>query len=740
MPARVAFDMTPLRRTLRTVRAATRLGSARPAYAAGFRAAIATVLPLGADLLLGLGGATWMSLGGFNGALADKGGAYRTRALTIGAVTVCGALAVLLGSLASNQVALSIPLCFAVALAAGLARVWGAAGVSIGGASLSTFAIALAVPTGSVLEAFQRAGFAIVGGLVAMAIALVLWPLRPFRPVRRAVASSYRALARYTDDVARYHRSESAGGRSELPAGSAAVRAALEEARGVLARMRRGRPGTSGREEQLVVLGEAVDQLFGHVVAVGETIDTIPAGARLVGPDAAVSDALAAAAASARALADAVELERDPPPVSIEWSGDALRRSLPAGNATDADGAHAHYHQAAAILDRAAQFAGMAATTVSVLDSGRAAPAESRATAVDIADEPASPFDTLRAILAPDSLILRYALRVAVVTTIAVAIAELTHVKRGYWMTITVIVILQPYTGATTHRALQRVIGTVLGALLTAALGALFHDPRAVLVLAFLFAAACVALLPVNYAAYSIFLTPTFVLLAEASAGDWHLAWTRVVNTLLGGALALAGSRLLWPSPEWKRLPGYMAAALRANRDYLGCVVELFGDRSHAAGERIRATRRHIGLASVNAEESFQRLLGEFDGATEALSPLMTFLTYTRRLTASTAALALARHTASGDADDAERALGPFMRRAAAVLDDLADAVVADRRPAPLPILVERPRGAADVLAPPLVAARLARLARQIRLLHDAVDRWTTRATAQPSAAPPAAD
>jgi len=32
-----------------------------------------------------------------------------------------------------------------------------------------------------------------------------------------------------------------------------------------------------------------------------------------------------------------------------------------------------------------------------------------------------------------------------------------------------------------------------------------------------------VTLLPLNYAAFLGLLTPTFVLLAEANAGDWHL-------------------------------------------------------------------------------------------------------------------------------------------------------------------------------------------------------------------------
>ena len=94
-------------------------------------------------------------------------------------------------------------------------------------------------------------------------------------------------------------------------------------------------------------------------------------------------------------------------------------------------------------------------------------------------------------------------------------------------------------------------IGTVVGGIFTAALGALFHDARAILVLSFIFAAVSVAVLPINYTASRSFLTPTFVLLAEASAGDWHLAGVRVLDTLLGGVLALLGARFLWPAPEW---------------------------------------------------------------------------------------------------------------------------------------------------------------------------------------------
>ena len=699
------------------IRAATALAAPRPAYAAGIRGAVATVLPLLASSALHTGGATWMSLGGFNSALADRGGAYRARAGTMSAVTLAGASAVLLGTLAAGRLAFALPLVFAMAMFSGLARVWGAGGVSIGGAALSTLVIALAEPGASPLDALTRGGFAVVGGVVAMALALVVWPLRPFRPARLAVANEYAALADYADELARAARARSKGEDVEWQAGSATVRRALETGRTVLAEMRRGRPGTTGREQHLIVLGAGVDQLFGHLVAIGETVDSIRANERIAAADAELTSALEQIAATARECASAVLVERHPPRVAVTWSGDPLRGAIVETQASSHEGAH--YLQAASILDRAAQYASVAALTISALEGGHPRATASSVAVADLDDDSPDPMALLRATFAPDSLLMRHALRLAVVTTLAVALAETFHLKRGYWLTITVVVMLQPYTSATTTRALQRVLGTVLGGVLTALLGAAFHDPRAILVLSFLFAAACIALLPVNYAAYSIFLTPTFVLLAESGTGDWHLASARVTNTLMGGALALAGARLLWPSPESTRLPGYIAAALKASRDYLACVLTLFDDRSPEAGEQIRAARRHVGLAVVNAEESFQRMVAEYDGPPADLSPVMTFLTYSRRFAASTAALALARHAAGGPD---KNVLAPFAHRANAVLDDLSLAAEERRRPASLPILVEGAELDRNEL--PLLRARVERVARQIRMLHDAVDRW----------------
>jgi hypothetical protein len=143
----------------------------------------------------------------------------------------------------------------------------------------------------------------------------------------------------------------------------------------------------------------------------------------------------------------------------------------------------------------------------------------------------------------------------------------------------------------------------------------------------------------------------------------------------------------------------------------------------------MRASRRAAGLATMNAEESFQRLLGE-SGDARRLSSAMTFVTYARRLSASIAALALSRHNAP---DVSPSTLRSFADTALGVLQDLAEAIESGRAPAPLPSIVsaeaERARGAE---VPPLLRARFDRLARQIRLVHDAIGRWTTADETRP--------
>ncbi|MBV9476958.1 MAG: FUSC family protein [Acidobacteria bacterium] len=225
-----------------------------------------------------------------------------------------------------------------------------------------------------------------------------------------------------------------------------------------------------------------------------------------------------------------------------------------------------------------------------------------------------------------ESAVLRHAMRVAVVAALAVGLTSAMHIARGYWLTLTVIVVLQPYTSATLQRGLQRVAGTIAGGIFAAVLLSLVHSPLQMLVLVFIGAALTVAWLPVNYGLYSFVLTPTFVLLAEIHALDRHLVWLRIENTVFGALLALLGAWLLWPASERGRVRDDVTAALNALAEYARCV----GSCDDA---QVAESRHALLVALNNVEASVQRLLSDDRG--EESEAFMTITVYMRRLVKS---------------------------------------------------------------------------------------------------------
>jgi uncharacterized membrane protein YccC len=703
-----------IRRWTHDARVASGVAHVRPSYAGGIRAALATVAPIVFSMVVTLpaGGGTWMSLAGLNGALIDRGGPYRMRAAMMSALAIASAAAVLIGSLVGSHALLAVVTTFVVALLCGLARGWVDVGPGFGVTILVTYAIAVALPAATVTAALLRAAYILAGGAWAMLLAIVLWPLRPYRPVRLKVAECYRAIARYVETAA-----TTLGAGSDDPTALtshvAAVRTALDSARTALAISRRGRSVESGRGERLLVLHEIADQVFAHVVALLELSASDVSTASLDHERLVLAATLGEVSATIRSLAAAVQSEIDLPRVTVGWDGTGLR---------------ALNESIGQIVDRIADYAAAAVDLVGTLNSGAAPkPGTER---IEVGELPAEPrLFSLEVITRPASVVLHHALRVAIVSAIAVAITESLHLNHGYWVTLTVVVILQPFAAMTRQKALQRVIGTILGGIVAAGLSALFHDAIAVLVLIAIFTMLCVALLPLNYGAYAVFGTPAFVLLAESSVGDWHLAGLRIVNTLIGGALALLGAQFLWPGEERNRVPEMAAAAIRANAEFLRRAIAFVVSGNGDLGA-LRDPRREVGNAALNLEDSFQRLMSEHRGRHDELEPMMATLIYVRRLAASTAALAIA-----GRGDDAApvpeqrptpETMRPFGAAADAILNDVANALVEGRAPAPFPAIgsIPMPQGAST----PVVNQRVVRLARQLKLLHTSITRWLTQA------------
>jgi len=318
--------------------------------------------------------------------------------------------------------------------------------------------------------------------------------------------------------------------------------------------------------------------------------------------------------------------------------------------------------------------------------------------------------------------VLRHAVRVALVVLAAMAATRALHLERAYWATLTAVLLLQPYLPATLTRGLQRVGGTILGGLIAAAITAIVRDPLGIAIAAIGFAAISAAVLQLNYGLYALFLTPTFVLLAEVHARDTHLVELRIVNTLLGAGLAVAGALLLWPTRESARAADRLADALDGAAGYLREVFRAVTAHAPARSAVVIEARRRAGRALNNADLSLDRLAAE-GPPPEILESHMALATMTRRLAATLSAFGTARHVVDPGAaatelaaigDDADR----FLHAAAGAL-----------RSGSPPPAYQRHEAAAAAL-PELLAARINRIDLQLSIIADAATRTAAGAGA----------
>ena len=652
---------------LRHVRASVQMAAVRPAISLGLRAATATVPALVFCQLTGRPGLLWMSLGGWLGTLADPGGPYPLRAAAMAGYLVFGALVTMAGAAAHGAWS-SVIVLFVVGALASLVRAFGDAAATVGAIVLITLCIAIGSPGGAALE---RGMLIAAGSLFASVLALALWPVHPYRPARNAVADCYLKLALLMELLARLptgSATEREAAAAQLARiGPPRVRAALETARAALAAVRRGRAADTHRGEQLLVLFESADLTLGYLTSAVDALAAAPA------IDATF---LLPLAGTFREIAQATlgRGEGPPPPPHLEE---------PAG--------HAEIHT---LIEPIVVTATFAAEMADALRTGKEHPTTSHG---PLPDAPARV--PLRDQLALHSPLVRHAARMGFAVATAGALGQALQVRRSVWMTVTVVIILQPDLGSTVRRALDRVAGTVLGAISAALVAPLVHRPFIFGALLFPLSALAVALRPINYGLYSAFVTLVFLLISESSSGDWHLAGVRIATTLLGGGVALLFAFLFWPTREAERISAQIVALLSSLRDYIAAA------RQGPVAER--AARRRFGLAAAAADASLSRLLGE-PGVPEArIESMMAVLTYARRLRASLGALFTAGHHPSDAADLAARVDAALGRLLQAFLEQRA-AATAPAWPTP-----QHPR----------LAALAARVVRQLEILRSALQR-----------------
>jgi len=205
---------------------------------------------------------------------------------------------------------------------------------------------------------------------------------------------------------------------------------------------------------------------------------------------------------------------------------------------------------------------------------------------------------------------------------VAGLMSEVLPLQRSYWVALTVAIVLKPDYGSVFARALQRGIGTVVGAVAGAVLLVLVHGAWLLVPFGVL-----AALLPYgrsrNYGLLATFLTPLVVVLIDLlNPVGWRLAGDRLVDTLIGCAIVLLIGFAPWPMSWYSHLPRQYAETARDVCRYLEeALLGGAGDGSGSGsgsgegGGGVPSTRSRMrrstyqALADLRAE--FQRTMSE---------------------------------------------------------------------------------------------------------------------------------
>jgi len=205
--------------------------------------------------------------------------------------------------------------------------------------------------------------------------------------------------------------------------------------------------------------------------------------------------------------------------------------------------------------------------------------------------------------LSPESALFRHAIRMSAVLCVGYAFIQLTGLEHGYWILLTSLFVCQPNYNATRHRLALRIIGTLVG--VAVGLPVLYFVPsiEGQLILIVITGVLFFAFRHVQYAHATMFITLLVLLCFNLLGEGFEVAIPRIIDTLIGCAIAWAAVSFIWPDWRFRNLPRVLERAIDANCRYLDAILEQYHQgRDNRMAYRIARRDAHIRdaeLASV---------------------------------------------------------------------------------------------------------------------------------------------
>jgi uncharacterized membrane protein YccC len=297
-----------------------------------------------------------------------------------------------------------------------------------------------------------------------------------------------------------------------------------------------------------------------------------------------------------------------------------------------------------------------------------------------------------------DSPIFRFSLRVAMAISVGLAVAAwLPYAAHSYWIVLTIVIILKPSFSMTKQRRGDRIVGTIVGCVITALIIKFFNYPAVILGFLILSTVATPTFIYLRYRYAAIAVSIMILLQMHLIApGNHGLIMERLIDTFIGAAVATAFSFVL-ASWEYQTLPGLIREVLDVNLRYMRASFDLLqGKGKDDFAYRIERKRLMDSLASLSS--ALVRMLDEPARMQRAAEDINLFIVQNYLLVAHVAALRaiLRRHTkelptapVNAMLSESHDQVVRILTQALAPQDKAADAVAASATATPAPHATE---------------------------------------------------
>jgi len=223
--------------------------------------------------------------------------------------------------------------------------------------------------------------------------------------------------------------------------------------------------------------------------------------------------------------------------------------------------------------------------------------------------------------LTPESVLFRHAIRVSIVLFIGYVFVQLTNIEYGYWILLTALFVSQPNFNATKRRLRLRIIGTLGGIILGYVILYFVPSIEGQLLLLVLSGVLFFDLRSKQYAQATAFITIMALINFNLDGLGYEAALPRMIDTVIGCALAWFGVSFIFPDWKFRRLPRTIQRSLEAQCNYLANVVAQYHQgRNNSLEYRIVRRAAHNRDADVASLISTLATEPDFDPSQKSLA------------------------------------------------------------------------------------------------------------------------